>query len=474
MDKKVGFFLDGDSEPRGFSSTQDFRRHVRPIVRRPGGPIGVLRQNLIKLGLIHIVTIWEGSFVEVPDLNFAFVFCDATHTRYEISKNLPPLCRLLHQGAVVAFHDTDANNRREIERYLSFQETIQVDSLFIGKVLEPICDESTHRIQAHSKYLPVKSQPTDPTVSVILPTYDRAHLLPRAILSILNQTYEDFELIIVDDASTDETGQVISAFQDARVRYLRHEHNQGLAAARNTGIQAAQGQLIAFQDSDDEWLPEKLALQLNTLAQSPEDIGVVYTQHRLIRQDGKIGLFPSRFHKVLQYLPFEIYRQNGDILLALSRGNLITSQSVLLKRECIEKTGLFDERLYRLQDWDLWLRLAQYYRFSYIPQPLVNVYVTEGNLSTNTEAGRQALEIILQKHKNQGHAGRLLQAHYQFATGDLLCQKGDYREGKKRLWRAILLSPFNLTYWEAALFSLFGREFYTMMVERLKIGYSVR
>lgn len=102
----------------------------------------------------------------------------------------------------------------------------------------------------------------NPKVSVIIPTYNRAHLIGRAIKSVLNQTYKDFEIIIVDDGSTDKTEEVVKDFKDERVRYIRREKNKGGSAARNTGIKAARGEYIAFQDSDDEWLPEKLEKQM--------------------------------------------------------------------------------------------------------------------------------------------------------------------------------------------------------------------
>ena len=120
-----------------------------------------------------------------------------------------------------------------------------------------------------------------PTVSVIIPTYNRAKLLPRAIKSVLNQTFKDFEVIIVDDGSTDNTEEVINEFQkhNKRIKYIRHEKNKGAAAARNTGIKIAQGEYIAFQDSDDEWLPNKLEKQMEIFESAPAEIGVVYTDY---------------------------------------------------------------------------------------------------------------------------------------------------------------------------------------------------
>src|SRR4030043_1337098 len=101
-----------------------------------------------------------------------------------------------------------------------------------------------------------------PTVSVIIPTYNRAHLVGRSIRSVLNQTYQDLEVIVVDDGSKDNTAEIVRGITDPRIVFLKHEKNRGVSAARNTGLKAARGKYIAFQDSDDEWLPQKLEKQL--------------------------------------------------------------------------------------------------------------------------------------------------------------------------------------------------------------------
>ena len=116
-----------------------------------------------------------------------------------------------------------------------------------------------------------------PKVSIILPTYNRAHIIEKAIQSVLNQTYQDFEIIIIDDGSKDDTKKIIRGFQekDNRIKYIRFEENKGAAAARNAGIKMSKGEYITFQDSDDEWLPEKLEKQMKIIETSSENI-VVY------------------------------------------------------------------------------------------------------------------------------------------------------------------------------------------------------
>jgi len=115
------------------------------------------------------------------------------------------------------------------------------------------------------------------SVSIVIPTYNRAGLLSRTIQSVLNQTYQDFEIIIVDDGSTDKTEEVVKSFNSKKIFYNRHEENKGANAARNTGIKASRGEYIAFQDSGDEWLPQKLERQMKVFENASPEVGVVYT-----------------------------------------------------------------------------------------------------------------------------------------------------------------------------------------------------
>jgi len=124
-----------------------------------------------------------------------------------------------------------------------------------------------------------------PKISVISPTYNRAHLITRAVHSVLNQTYQDFEYIVVDDASTDNTEEVIKGFKDERIKYIKHEKNRGPSAARNTGIKAAKGEYIGFLDSDDEWLPEQAEKQVSKFLESPDNVGVIYCGHVVISDE---------------------------------------------------------------------------------------------------------------------------------------------------------------------------------------------
>ena len=227
-------------------------------------------------------------------------------------------------------------------------------------------------------------------VSIILPTYNRADTIERSVKSILSQTYTNFEVIVVDDASMDNTESVISGIKDDRIKYLRHKSNKGGAAARNTGIKAAKGDYIAFQDSDDEWLPQKLYKQMEVFEACDSKLGVVYTS--CIKFNGNI---------VESFPDINIINagSNGFIHEKFLRYNLVTTQTALVRSECFKKAGGFDERLPRLQDWELWIRISKYYEFELINEPLVNVYYTSNSITFNDFAYIEAMAVILNKHR---------------------------------------------------------------------------
>lgn len=266
-------------------------------------------------------------------------------------------------------------------------------------------------------------------VSVILPTYNRAHLLPRAIGSVLQQTYADFELIVVDDASQDNTQAVALAFPDERVRYLRQANNGGVAAARNAGIAASQGRFLAFQDSDDLWHPQKLARQMQAWPEAGPETAVLYTQ--FWRQKGKRRtLFPPAADNL-----------SGDILDVLLWQNVITTQAALVRRSCLAQVGGFDERLPCLVDWELWLRMAGRYRFHFLAEPLATVQFTPQSVSARTTAVADALAYILQKHAALFQHNPRLLAHHHYQIGHLRCVNGDGKVGLAHLETAVRLAP---------------------------------
>jgi glycosyltransferase involved in cell wall biosynthesis len=198
-----------------------------------------------------------------------------------------------------------------------------------------------------------------PRVSVILPTYNREALLARAISSVLKQTFADFELIIVDDGSTDTTREFVAGINDTRLRYYRHEKSGGPSAARNTGLRSARGEFIAFLDSDDEWYPEKLEKQLAVFAAALPQVGLVYTGASRIYGGQSVPWVPEC---------------RGDVLGNLLSGNVVGSPTaVMLSRAAVHDTGLFDEELVGHEDLDYWIRVATKYHCEFVGEELVRI-----------------------------------------------------------------------------------------------------
>lgn len=206
-------------------------------------------------------------------------------------------------------------------------------------------------------------------VSVILPTYNRAALLGTAIESVLGQSFRDWELIVVDDGSADETGKLVRRYRDSdgRVCYLRAEH-RGVSAAMNAGIRTASGEFIARIDSDDRWLPDLLETEVAILEARPE-IGVVYSRGQWMDEDlnplstvvGQTPHFP------------------GDTLRSMLWGDATCNITVVVRRECFDRVGFFDESLATSEDWDMWLRVAVHYEFVFVDRVLAHIRRHDGN-----------------------------------------------------------------------------------------------
>ena len=283
-----------------------------------------------------------------------------------------------------------------------------------------------------------------PKVSVIIPTRNRSNLLQVAITSVLNQTFQDFEIIVVDDASTDAIAEIVSGFVDDRIRYVRHQIGRGGSAARNTGIRNSNGEYVAFLDDDDEWFPEKLKLQIALLESSPRTVGVVYAGYWIVdRASGRING---------QKIP----EKRGDLSDELLAGNSVGGTSIVLaRRECFDRVGLFDETLPSFQDYDLWIRISKEFHFDFIPSPLCNYYVHDNKISTDVEALRKGIEILLAKHGNSPALRRYLSYRYLF-LGVNYCERGNARDGRGAFRNAIKLYPFGIRHYFNFCLSLLG------------------
>lgn len=210
-----------------------------------------------------------------------------------------------------------------------------------------------------------------PLVSVIMPIYGTERFLESAIRSVLAQTCQDIELILLNDSSPGDPSPVISRFDDERIVYMEHE-NGGPSYTRNRGVKESRGRYVAFLDSDDEWLPEKLALQLAVMEAEPT-VDVVYTQRQTIDENGNqiYGYSPRLF--------------SGNILNELYVDNFVCMSSTLLRRSVFDLSGFLDESLRMSEDFDFWLRVACNHRFFALEEPLVRYRVHQEQVSGKTD-----------------------------------------------------------------------------------------
>lgn len=231
-----------------------------------------------------------------------------------------------------------------------------------------------------------------PAVSVVIATYNYGRYLGSALASVQAQTFEDFEVLVVDDGSTDDTAAVVQSYlSDRRVRYLRTDH-RGQPRAKNVGIRAARAPLIAFLDADDLWLPTKLQRQIQLLENEPA-AGVVHAPRRLIDEAGW----------ELEYDSPDLPR--GQVLESLFVNNFVCFSAAVVRRRVFERVGLFDEQLPLAIDYDLWLRAARHFHFDHVAEPLVLYRTGHGNLSRRREERLQLVMQIMQRFLDQ-HGGR--------------------------------------------------------------------
>jgi glycosyltransferase involved in cell wall biosynthesis len=228
-----------------------------------------------------------------------------------------------------------------------------------------------------------------PAVSIVLPSYQRGDLIGRAIRSVLAQTYSDFELVVIDDGSTDDTAAVVAQFLDPRLRFVRYDVNRGAAAARNAGIRETRAPFVAFQDSDDEWLPHKLERHMQAFATCPANVGVVYSDMQRILCDGR-----TEYHRSPALRP-------GVLLDPTTRFYQVCGlgiQSTVIRRASLAGVGGFNEEFPALEDLELFIRLSREYEFHHLEEPLVRYHETDG-LSKNVPAKVVARELLLRLYE---------------------------------------------------------------------------
>ncbi len=268
------------------------------------------------------------------------------------------------------------------------------------------------------------------SVSVVIPTYNDSKHLSRAIDSVLKQTLDVNEIIVIDDASADNPEAVLERYDDDRLQFKRHDTNQGGSAARNTGIKIATGEYIAFLDADDEWLPPKLERQLKILESRADDWVAVHCDREYdFSFISKAGYVLSRAIGATKRDP---PKEGGEELVKeILLMNLSTGASTLVvKRDIVEKIGGFDPEFPRHQDWEFLIRVLQEGKLAHADEPLV---IKHGTGRPSATVHNEAKELLLSKFS--GKITRLEQNGYNVSTvqnqhlAKLYIEEGNFREG---------------------------------------------
>ena len=276
---------------------------------------------------------------------------------------------------------------------------------------------------------------SNPLVSIITPTFNRAWVLPRAIKSVLSQTYTNFEHIIVDDVSTDNTKEVVSKFKDPRIKYIRLNYHKidetyGAPRARNVGINSAKGKYIAFLDSDDVFLPPKLQKQVRLIESSLEEYVMVYSGFEFhIEGDPK-------------YKDVVIPTKRGDLFKELLRSNVAGTLTVLAKRSAILHAGLFDEKIPTCEDWDLWIRLAQLGKIDFVPEVLAYDYIHGRQVSRVFDKKLEGKKLVYKKYKRLIDQDPRIKARHMAMIGTLSAVGGKPKDAPGYYLKSLLANPF--------------------------------
>ncbi|TKX44654.1 glycosyltransferase family 2 protein [Halorubrum sp. ARQ200] len=300
----------------------------------------------------------------------------------------------------------------------------------------------------------MREGPDNIRVSIVVPSYSRPNMLEEAIRSILSQTYEDFEVIVVDDGSPKPLKNVIDKISDKRVRYYRLDKNKGANVARNAGIDKATGNYIAFLDDDDRWEQSKLEEQVTVLDNNP-NIGFAYTGQKFVDETGKV-------------IKTKIPSQSGDVKKYLLRGGYIGGfSSIMLRENLISIAGKPDPELPILQDTEWWLRLSKKAHFTPIEKPLVIRRM--GDYQQIGDKYEQLRDVaypkVYNKHKqmaaDEGIVYKLLFKSYLLNyIGSLALSKGRSNDAREYLLKSWLCNPFSVDSALRFIISLGGSRMY--------------
>lgn len=312
----------------------------------------------------------------------------------------------------------------------------------------------------------------NPNVSVIITSFNAGRFIKECIESVLNQTYKDYEIIVVDGGSTDNTFEEIKPFED-KINFIKLTKRESRGSQesfhRNQGIQVAKGEYFVFLDADDMILPEKLEIESRVLNED-SSLGMVYSDVYFCNESGENYSLISRKAR-----PF-----SGDIFTHLVCGNFILIHSAMVKRECIEKVGYFDETLPACPDWDIWLRISPYYKVKYINIPLSKYRIHSTNISKIWEFMAEGQIKVLNKVLNHPQTfnnialSKSVRAIIYYILAKQYCILKDKKQASIFAKKAITTNPFYIKSYILWLLILMGLEGSVFVGFEKKVGRLTR
>lgn len=278
-----------------------------------------------------------------------------------------------------------------------------------------------------------------PKVSVVIPAYNAVRFISATIDSVLLQSFQDYEILAVDDGSTDNTKEILEAYGD-KIRYLP-KRNGGVSSARNFGINSAKGKYIAFLDADDVWMPKKLEKQV-ALMEANEEIGLCYAATQKVDEE----------LNYLNSIPANAYEDYTESLLLNLNIVAGSCSSAIVRREILAQTDGFDSKFTTYADWEFWMRLSLLTKFAPITEELVKYRVVKGSMSSNPEVTKRDALGVLAKFfslpnlpkKYKSLQKKAFSNHLLIVSGEFL-HNGKVRESLKCIWEGVKLYPKNIT-----------------------------
>lgn len=297
----------------------------------------------------------------------------------------------------------------------------------------------------------MKAQNKIPEVSVIITTFDRASFLQAAIESVLAQTFKNFELLVLDNSSKDNTKEIVKSFSDRRVKYFCHKP-LNISEARNLGVKKARGKYVAFLDDDDKWLPNKLRDQLRVFRDTKDkNLGMVYGAFSWVTPEG----LTVRSHEP---------QSRGRLLKTFLRQKDPVTGSAsnpLIKKSVFAKVGGYDKNIVTGEDWEFYLRLSEHYTSDFTDAKVLEITHHAGaRLGQNLKDAARLELMVLKNYKNIFQHDLRLKSFYFQKVGGKLCRIGRAREGRRYLRKAISVCPLSMTAYLQYFISFLGNALY--------------